>query len=143
MATPTIVSPDAANRDELQRFAGRLEGLGETPRLIGPGGESIELPVAIYEVLTAVADDLRRGYSVTIMSLGAVLTTAQAAELLNVSRPHVVKLIDEGQIPHHMAGSHRRVALADLLRYKERRDQARDEALAKMHQIADEAGMDL
>lgn len=149
MATATIVSPEAGDGEELLRFAEHLTSLvppassGQTPRLVGPTGESIELPVEIYEILTQVAADLRRGSSVTIMPLAAVLTTAQAAELLNVSRPHVIKLINDGDIQHHMVGSHRRIALTDLLEYKARRDQVRDDALEEMHRIADESGMDL
>ncbi len=77
------------------------------------------------------------------MPVSAVLTTAQAAELLNVSRPHVVKLIDTGKIPHHMVGTHRRLYLSDLLRYRDQQDQIRRAALAEIHAIADETGMDL
>ena len=72
-----------------------------------------------------------------------MLTTAQAAEMLNVSRPHVVKLLDQGKLPHHMAGTHRRIKVGDLLEYRNRRDHERSDALAEMHRIADEAGMDL
>lgn len=143
MAMATIVEPGALNHDQIERFAEQLDELTETPRLVGPNGQAIDLPIEIYEILHQVADELRQGYAVTVLPLSAVLTTAQAAELLNVSRPYVVKLIDEDDIKHHMAGTHRRVALADLLAYKARRDQARQHALAEMHAIADEAGMDL
>ena len=72
-----------------------------------------------------------------------MLTTAEAAELLNVSRPHVVKLVDGGTIPHHMAGSQRRLALSDLLSYKTQRDAESRVALGEIQQIADDTGMDL
>lgn len=139
---PTIVEP-TAHTDEIEQFAQHLANFGEPPRLVGPGGHAVALPLEIYRILCEVADQLRRGNGVTVMPLSAVLTTAQAAELLNVSRPHVVKLVDAGEIAHHMAGKHRRLRLTDLMAYLAKRDQDRRDALIEMHAIADEAGMDL
>jgi excisionase family DNA binding protein len=100
-------------------------------------------PSALDEETAGQVAELRAGNEVTVMSSSAVHTTAEAAELLNVSRPHVVKLVDGGPIPHHMAGSHRRLALADLLVYKTRRDATSRVALAEIQQLADDTGMDL
>ncbi|WP_395157204.1 helix-turn-helix domain-containing protein [Ilumatobacter sp.] len=77
------------------------------------------------------------------MSSSAVLSTAEAAELLNVSRPHFVKLVDDGSIPHHKAGSHRRITLANVLAFKAHRDNESHTALAEIQQLADDTGMDL
>lgn len=141
--TATIVEPGALDSDEIQELVTCLDRLREQPRLVGPDGDVIELPVELYELLRHVAGELSRGHGVTVMPVSAVLTTAQAAELLNVSRPHVVKLIDTGKIPHHMVGTHRRLYLSDLLRYRDQQDQIRRAALAEIHAIADETGMDL
>ena len=94
-------------------------------------------------VVLRVANELRAGNGVNVIPISAVLTTAHACEMLNVSRPHVVKLLEQGELPHHMAGTHRRVEVADLLEYRDRRDHERSDALTEMHRIADEAGMDL
>lgn len=139
----TIVQPGTVNQAEIESFVTGLANVGQTPLLVAPNGASVELPIELHAVLLRVAEELRAGNGVTVMPVSAVLTTAQAAEMLNVSRPHVVKLLDQGHLPHHMAGTHRRVKLGDLVAYRDERDQARATALAEMHEIADGAGMDL
>lgn len=139
----TTVQPGSLDPSEIETFIRCLDAVGETPRLVGPDGTSVELPVEIHAVLLRVANELRAGNGVNVIPVSAVLTTAQAAEMLNVSRPHVVKLLEQGDVPHHMAGTHRRIKVVDLLEYRDLRDQERADALAEMHRVADEAGMDL
>ena len=91
--------------------------------LIGPSDhELVELPVDVYEVL-------RRGLSVTVSPTSQTLTTQQAADLLGISRPTLIKALDAGKLPFHRAGSHRRLALVDVLDYRERRRQAQYDAI--------------
>lgn len=139
----TTLQPGSVNQTEIDTFSKGLDHVGQTPRLIGPDGYTIELPHALHDLLRHIASELQAGNGVTILPISAVLTTAQTAEMLNVSRPHVVKLIDQGKIPHHMAGTHRRVNIADVAAYKAVQDNARHEALVELHAIADESGMDL
>lgn len=139
----TVVQPGTVNQEEIESFVENLPLVGQTPRLVGPRGASVELPVELHSILLYVAEELRSGNGVTVLPVAAVLTTAQAAEMLNVSRPHVVKLLDQGQLPHHMVGTHRRVKVADVVAYRDVRDEERRKALAEMHEIADEAEMDL
>ncbi len=84
---------------------------------------------------------MARGNAVRVLQVKAELSTQQAADLLNVSRPHLVKLLERGEIPYYRAGSHRRVVLEDLLVYKERRDQERLEALDEITRISDDLGL--
>jgi excisionase family DNA binding protein len=84
-------------------------------------GDRVELPVEVYRVLRKVVDTLRQGLAVTVAPVNQTLTTQQAADLLGVSRPTVIKLLDDGKIPFERVGTHRRVLLRELLAYRERR----------------------
>ncbi len=110
--------------------------------LQSPEGERLELPVSIYKVLVAAVAAMARGDSVSIVPLHHELTTQQAADLLGVSRPHLVKLLDTDEIPHHKTGTHRRVYLDDLLRYRDLRDAQRREALRELTRKSAEFGLE-
>lgn len=84
-------------------------------------GEQVELPPHVYEVLRQVVQAMKQGLAVTVVPQAHVLTTQQAADLLGVSRPTVIKLLDAGRIPYSKAGSHRRVRLEDVLAYRQSR----------------------
>jgi len=98
-------------------------------RLIAPGGEELEVPASVYDVLVRVVHELAQGNAVAVMPVHAQLTTQQAADLLGVSRPHFVKLLEEKRIPYDRPGKHRRILLSDLLEYKRVRDAERRAAL--------------
>jgi excisionase family DNA binding protein len=106
-------------------------------------GDRIELPAEVYRVLRHVVEALRHGFAVTVMPLTQTLTTQQAADLLGVSRPTLVKLLDEGKIPFDRVGTHRRILLRDLLTYREERRAAQYAALeATAVDIDDEEAVD-
>jgi excisionase family DNA binding protein len=90
--------------------------------LAGAGaGDQVELPREVYEVLRKVVDALGHGLAVTVAPQALTLTTQQAADLLGVTRPTVVKILDGGGMPYERVGTHRRLLLADVLAYRERR----------------------
>jgi len=109
-------------------------------RLVGPDGRQVELPDTVQELLLKVLKNLEEGKAVSIVAEHQDLTTQRAANLLGVSRPFLVRLLEDGLIPFHMVGSHRRVYLRDLLAYKHRRDSARHEAIDRMAKADLEAG---
>lgn len=112
------------------------------PCLVGlPGEPSVELPDVVYSLLVKVVDGLQQGDSVSVVPVAKDLTTQQAALFLGVSRPFLVKLLQSEAIPHHTAGTHRRILLSDLLAYKEQRNRARLESINRMSREADEAGV--
>jgi len=110
--------------------------------LRSPDGEQLEIPDSIYKVLVAAVGAMAQGNAVSIVPVHHELTTQQAAELLGVSRPHLVKLVDAGKIPHHKTGSHRRIYFEDLMRYRDVRDAERSAALRELTRKSAEYGLD-
>jgi excisionase family DNA binding protein len=109
--------------------------------LSAPSGQEVELPHSVFEVLVRVVHEMARGNAVRILPVHAELTTQQAAELLNVSRPFLVGLLEAGEIPFRKVGSHRRVRLDDLLVYKDRRDRERKIALNELASESQKLGL--
>jgi excisionase family DNA binding protein len=101
-------------------------------KLCASSGEEIELPHSVFEVLVRVVHEMARGNAVRVLPVHAELTTQQAADLLGVSRPYLVGLLEGGEIPFRKVGSHRRVRLDDLLIYKDKRDRERRSALNEL-----------
>lgn len=127
----------------LTRFAEGLAGM-EAPscaRLVGPEDTEIEVPEELYGVLVDVVDTLSQGLAITIAPHNTMLTTQEAADLLNISRPTLVRLLTDGEIPHTMRGRHRRVLLQDVLDYQERTRRERRLALDQMAADAEEGGL--
>lgn len=101
-------------------------------------GEQVELPHEAYRVLRQVIEAMRRGLAVTVVPQTQTLTTQQAADLLGVSRPTVVKLLEDDKIPFERTGTHRRILLRDLLAYRDRRREEQYAALEAMRVDLDE-----
>ncbi len=101
-------------------------------------GTSVQLAPAVADLVIDLLDGVAAGKAVTLVPAGAMLTTGQAANILNVSRPHLAKLLRDGEIPFIPVGSHRRVMHADLMAYKDRRDAARNAALDELARLGQE-----
>ena len=111
-------------------------------RLLRAGGEEVELPHSVREVLVRVVRELAQGNAVAVLPVHAELTTQAAADLLKVSRPYLIGLIDQGTLPcTRTAGHHRRLRLADVLAYKRARDTERRAALDEMSTEAERLGL--
>ena len=100
--------------------------------------QTIAIPREIAETLQKVLAIEAAGKSVRVVPEESEFTTQQAADFLNVSRPHVVKLIDEGSLPGYKVGSHRRVSLADLQKYKNERDARQRRAVAELTALSED-----
>ena len=129
---------DESALQELDRLfaAGRFENA----MLVGVDECPQRLPPSVVQALAGVVHELARGNAVTVVPVEAELTTQQAADLLNVSRPFLVKLLDSREIPSHRAGTHRRVKATDLLEYRDRRRATRRAALAELTREAQAMG---
>jgi excisionase family DNA binding protein len=104
--------------------------------------EPLVLPAAVVRLLGALLTELAKGNAVTLMPHHAELTTQEAADLLNVSRPFLVGLLESGQLPFHKVGTHRRVRFSDLMIYKRRRDAESEEALRELAALSQELKLD-
>ena len=109
-------------------------------KLLGPSGESIVIPERVFYVLERVNEVLARGDSLTIVPVGKEVTTQKAADMLNISRQYLVRLLDAGRIPYTKTGKHRRLRLEDVLAFKEQRDRERGTALDELTQLSEDLG---
>lgn len=92
-------------------------------------GDFITIPTNAIALLIDILSNMSEGKSITVIPSNSVLTTQQAAEILNVSRPHVVKLLEQKIIPFKKVGSHRRVLLKDILKYQDQQKILQEENL--------------
>lgn len=137
----TELHPRASELDRLSALRDQIEGIFNGPRkayLVGSDGARVELPASAFEALQLVIDALSRGQSITIVPHDRELTSQEAADILSVSRPHLIKLLSRGDIPFHRVGTHRRIKIEDVLAYRERRDAERKAALDELTRLSEE-----
>jgi len=129
-------------RESSQRLR-RLVKANRTLRFTPAGGRSgtVEIPAPAADLLLRLLNQMAQGHAVTIIPVQSELTTQQAAEILGVSRPFVVKEIEERRLPARKVGTRRRVMLGDLMTYKQRSDASRQRALADLAALDEELGL--
>lgn len=145
----TILPPeeDDADRELFDRI---VEGFGQTEasdfasqpaKLLLPNGEEYRLPPSAANVLRDVAKAMMAGRAITIAPSDTMLTTSQAADMLNISRPTLIRLLEDGAIPFQMAGTHRRILLRDVTEYRIKQRARTNEALEELVRISQDAGL--
>lgn len=146
-AATVIGISSLAERGELRELAGRLEELlqqddgREAEFVIEGGGVRLRVPPPAVEAFRVVIGKLLAQGVVGVVGVEEELSTQEAADLLNVSRQYVVRLMDEGRLAHHMVGTHRRTSLQDVLAFKRERDVKRRAALGKLIRLSEEYGL--
>jgi excisionase family DNA binding protein len=104
-------------------------------------GETVPVPGSALPLIYGILNEMAEGNTVTVMNATSELTTQQAADLLNVSRPHLIDLLESGRIPFHRVGTHRRVRLQDALAYRQAVRERRLKALQELAEQAQELDM--
>lgn len=145
-ATPVVPSPKAAQEAKEALRALSVVSKRKTRTLqVRPegngGGVSVIVPREAFELFLEILGQMANGNAVTIVPFHAELTTQQAAEMLNVSRPFLVQLLDEQKIPSRKVGTHRRVRFEDLLEYKRKDDAHRKQVLDELTTEAEKHGL--
>jgi excisionase family DNA binding protein len=112
----------------------RLQGRGQE-------AEEITLPLSAVRLLKDILAEMAKGRAVALLPVRAELTTQQAADLLNVSRPYLIGLLEEGKIPYRLVGQHRRVRFDDVMAYKRKDDEARRRVADELTAEAQELGL--
>jgi excisionase family DNA binding protein len=150
MSQPTAVSPPPSEADvvlakeTIRVLASRLRN-GDLMqlRIVGDASpkKTVKLPAAAVRLLVRILEEMARGNAVTLIPVHAELTTQQAADMLNISRPSLIQLLDEGKIGYRRVGAHRRVGFKSLMKYKRHADAARRAALAELAAYDQELGI--
>jgi excisionase family DNA binding protein len=138
-ATQEPITLPAAEREQVRDLE-RMLGSG-APALVSASGEHVALPPTVYEVLRKVVELMAEGKSVTLVPDNQVVTTQRAADLLGMSRPFFIKLLEAGAMAHHRVGNQRRVYLRDVLEFARKRDEERQASLDRLSRQAFEAGL--
>jgi excisionase family DNA binding protein len=107
----------------------------------GHDTDAVAIPPSALTLFMRLLEEMAHGNAVTLLSMHAELTTQQAADLLNVSRPYLVHLLEEGKLPYRKVGTHRRVQVRDVLVYKEQTDTERRQALDELAAEAQTLGL--
>lgn len=132
LATHTYLPAD---RVSLAEISDALSG--DEFALVGPSGR-IALPGAVHDVLVQVVESMLAGKAVHVTPSEQLLTTQQAADMLGMSRPTVVAILERGELLHEMVGTHRRIRIGDLLEYRGRRREEQMRVLAEMQADIDD-----
>jgi len=130
--------------DSGQKLAHFIESTGQPAMILvkkGKEQDSIYLPASALQLLVVILSQMAKGNAVTLLPVHAELTTQEAADLLNVSRPFLVTLLEEGKIPFRKVGARRRVLARDVLDYKEEIDNKRKKTLAELSNEAQKNNM--
>jgi excisionase family DNA binding protein len=147
-----VVTENTTKRDQrialstvaaIRKNSGRFKpgAVGSARIKFGGGEDYLDIPQKALEMLFNIIDTMAEGKSVTLIPSDSVFTTQQAADILKVSRPHLVKLLEKGVIPFKKAGTHRRIEFKDLLQYQKKIKQNRKSKLSMLAKQAQELNM--
>lgn len=144
MKANTAFAPVEPTPDDVgvaQDTSARLADLGADRATLHVGREKLDLPPSALKMLVVILGEFAKGRAVALSPVEVEVSTQRAADILNVSRPYFVKLLERGELPFHMVGTHRRVRLADVLEYRAEMKARQSKALDELTALSEE--MDL
>ena len=127
-------------KSSIKHLESILQLEGAQAKLVGVDGQEIPIPESVYQILHQAVHALALGKVISVVIQDRELTTQKAADILKVSRPYLIKLLDQGEIPCIRVGTHRRVRFDDLMKYKEERDTKRREGIKQFTQFLEAEG---
>ena len=141
MQALTITPPTARDTQLAQASSTTFAQLPPGEITVEIKGEMVTLPSSAVSLLQRILSELAQGHVIALTSLEAQLTTQEVADLIGVSRPHLIQRLESGELAFHMVGTHRRIKLEDVLAFKAKLDHARDDALRELVEQAQELKM--
>jgi excisionase family DNA binding protein len=133
-----LITLDAAERELAAALASRLRHSDPRAVVLEIEGQPVALPEPMVEALTQLADQLGRGRALSLAVHRATLTPQQAANLINVSRPHLMKLVRAGKLYATKVGTHHRLALEEVLQYRAARDADFEAGMDELARLAED-----
>jgi len=140
MTNSTFIS-NADEREIIEKLEKILNQDNDHPKLVSNNGETLVLPESVYNALRQIVHGMAQGKACLIVPKEHELTSQEAADLLNVSRPYLInQLLNTGILPFVKVGKHHRIRLQDVMTYKDKRDQERRQNLREFSQFLQEQG---
>lgn len=138
-----LLYPGVGEVESAAALLQRIDDVRGAAKLVGPDGAAVEIPASVLAGLRLVARAIASGRAVTVAPQDMELTSQQAADLLHVSRPHLIKLLDRGELPYYRTSddpaAHRRITLSDVVGYRTRRRTDRQARLRELSRASQEA----
>ena len=142
MALALPSEADAALAKEISRvLASHLQDADPVQLRIPADETNVPLPASVVRLLVNILEEMARGNAVTLIPIHAELTTQQAADMLNISRPSLIQLLDEKKLEYRRVGTHRRVGFEGLMRYRRQQETTRRKVLAELAAYDQELGI--
>lgn len=141
MKTKHRISPSSFDSEELTALLHTLS-CEHMPRLVNEHGEECLLPKELFNTIVNILNSMKQGLTILLMPEDETLTTQAAANRLGVSRQFFINLLENGDIPFHKVGTHRRVILKDLITHEQKRAVEQKKRLRNISKAITEAGHD-